>query len=147
MSLYQQILEDVKTAMKNRDSATLEVLRLLTSNLKNLIIESRRELEDADVLAAIKRDVKKLQDAIVDYSKGARQDLVDKANSEVAILKSYLPAEMGDDELMEKIKAVLAQNGITSKADIGKAMGTVMKELAAAADGTRVREFVQKILS
>lgn len=146
MNLYKQIGEDLKQAMKNRDSETLEVLRMLMSNLKNLIIETRQDLEDADVTAAIKRDVKKLKDAAVDFAAGAREDLVEKSKAEIAILERYLPEGLSDEELEKRVKELLETHGINSKGDIGKAMGTVMKELAQVADGTKIREFVQKHL-
>lgn len=146
MSLYKQISDDMKQAMKNRDSETLEVLRMLMSNLKNLVIETRKELEDADVFAAIKRDVKKLKDAAQDYAAGAREDLVAKAMKEVSILEGYLPASLPDEEIERRVKEILEAHGINSKSDIGKAMGAVMKELASVADGNKIREFVQKIL-
>lgn len=147
MSLYKQISDDLKTAMKNRDSETLDTLRMLMSGLKNLVIETRKELEDADVLAAVKRDVKKLKDAAQDFAAGAREDLVEKAKKEIAILERYLPASLSDEELEKRVKEILEAHSINTKSEIGKAMGAVMKELASVADGNKIREFVQKHLA
>jgi uncharacterized protein YqeY len=146
MSLFTQLQNDLKQAMKDRDSETLEVLRLLVSSLKNLAIETKQELTDADVLAAVKRDLKKLQDALNDFTKAARADLVEKAEKEIAIVKKYLPPELTDEELRAKIDEVLKSDNIDAK-DIGKIMGLVMKEIAGQADGNRVRTMVQSIVN
>ncbi len=146
MSLYAQIKDDLKQAMKNKDSKTLDILRLLTSALQNKSIELKREMEDADVLAAVKSDVKKLQDALKDFVAGAREDLIKKTEGEIAILKKYLPAEMSDEELEKRVRNLLSQSAISDPNDIGKAMGIVMKELSGQVDGNRVREEVQNQL-
>lgn len=145
MSLYQKLNEDLKQAMKDRNSETLEVLRLLISSLKNTAIETREEITDADVLAAVKRDVKKLQDALKDFTSAARQDLIEKTNSEINILKEYLPPEMTDEELKGKVKKIIEKEGKDEK-DFGKLMGMVMKEIAGQADGNRVRTMVQSMV-
>lgn len=147
MTLYEQIREDLKQAMRDKDSQTLDVLRLLTSSMKNKAIDLKKELEEADVLAAIKSDVKKLQDALKDFKAAAREDLVEKTEAEIAILKKYLPEEMSMEAVTAKVKEVLAREGITEMSDIGRAMGAAMKELQGQVDGNKVREAVQKELS
>lgn len=146
MSLFKQISEDLKEAMKKRDSETLDVLRVLVADLKNLSIEMKKEVEDADVLSAVKRDVKRLKDAAGDFAKGAREDLVQKAKKEIEILEKYLPEGLSDEEIEVRTRKILSEYNISEKSQIGKAMGFVMKELASVADGTKVREVVQKIL-
>lgn len=146
MNLKDQIQEDIKTAMKGKDIKTLEVLRLLSSSIKNKAIELKRELEDSDVIAVVKSDAKKLQDALTDFSKAAREDLVEKTKEEIEILKKYLPEEMPDEELESKVREILKQEGVTDVSDMGKAMGAAMAELRGAADGTRVKQMVEKVL-
>jgi len=146
MTLYTQIKEDLITAMKSKDSQTLSVLRLLTAPLKNKMIELKREMEDDDVLSAIRSDVKKLEDAMTDFAKAAREDLVDSSKAEIAVLKKYLPAEMSKEELEEKVRAVLGDGGFETAEDIGKAMGAVMGKLKGMVDGNRVREMVEQVL-
>ncbi|PIQ67242.1 aspartyl-tRNA amidotransferase [Candidatus Uhrbacteria bacterium CG_4_10_14_0_2_um_filter_41_7] len=146
MTLYTQIKEDLITAMKSKDSQTLSVLRLLTASLKNKMIELKREMEDDDVLSAIRSDVKKLEDAMTDFAKAAREDLVDSSKAEIAVLKKYLPAEMSKEELEEKVRAVLGDGGFETAEDIGKAMGAVMGKLKGMVDGNRVREMVEQVL-
>jgi hypothetical protein len=146
MSLFNTIQEDLKQAMRDKDSETLGVLRLLHAALKNKVIELKRDIEDADVVAAVRSDVKKMKEALKDFESAAREDLIEQTKREIEILKKYLPAELSDDELESRVKAALEAEGIDSAADIGRAMGAVMKDLAGQADGTRVREMVQKLL-
>ncbi len=146
MTLYEQIKEDIKVAMKARDAETLSVLRLLFSSLKNKTIDLKKDLDDAEVMATIKSDMKKLNDALKDFTDGAREDLAEQARSEIAILKAYLPAEMSEEELEKKVKDILDREGIQDVAKIGMAIGTVMKELAGAVDGNRVREKIEALL-
>lgn len=146
MNLFEKIQADLKQAMKDKDSDTLNVLRLLISSIKNTMIEAKQELDDAEVVAAVKRDVKKLQDAAKDFAAGAREDLLQKTRDEIAILQKYLPPEISDEELAKRTKEILAREGLSSKADMGKAMGVVMKELQGEADGNRVRAVVEESL-
>lgn len=146
MSLFSTIQEDLKQAMRDKDSETLGVLRLLHAALKNTLIELKRDIEDADVIAAVRSDIKKMKEALVDFERAARQDLIDQTHREIEILKKYLPAELTDAELESRVKAALQSAGIESAADIGRAMGAVMKDLTGQVDGNRVREMVQKLL-
>jgi len=146
MTLYEQIKEDIKVAMRAKDRETLDVLRLLTSGLKTKAIDSKREIEEEDVIAAIRSELKKLQDAINDFSKAGREDLVEKSEGEAIILKKYLPPEMSDDDLKEAVGKVLSDNGISGADQIGRAIGTCMKELGGSVDGNRVRIIVEKSL-
>ncbi|MDP2631879.1 MAG: GatB/YqeY domain-containing protein [Candidatus Uhrbacteria bacterium] len=147
MTLYEQIMEDIKTAMKGRDAETLSILRLLSASLKNKTIELKKELEDAEVLAVVKSDVKKLQDALVDFTKAAREDLIEKSNKEIAILKKYLPPEMDAVELEKIVKSKLEELGVTDISEVGKAMGAIMADVKGAVDGFRVKETIEKILN
>lgn len=146
MNLYDQIREDIKVAMKGKDMRTLDVLRVLSASLKNKTIEMKKELEDAEVVAVIRSDVKKLQDALEDFSKAAREDLVEKTEEEIEVLKKYLPAEMTDEELRGKVQAKLEAIGATDMKDFGKAMGELMADLKGAVDGSRVKKMIEEIL-
>ncbi len=142
--LYKQIQDDLKTAMKEKDLQTVEVLRLLWSSLKNKAIEMKRELEDAEVIAVIKSDAKKIEDSMRSFIDGKREDLAEKARNELIILKQYLPPEMSDEELKQKINDILTPE-LTK--DFGRAMGKVMSELKGLVDGGRVRKMLEAILS
>ena len=146
MNLSEKIKDDIKTAMKAKDAQTLDVLRMLAASIKNKAIDLKKELEDAEVLQVIKSDVKKLEDALTEFVKAAREDLVQKSKEEIAILKRYLPAEMPDAEVLKRVAEALKKEGIKDMSQMGAAMGAAMAELKGLADGKRVKAAVQKIL-
>ena len=146
MTLYEQIREDMKNAMRNKDSATLDTVRMLIASIKNKAIDLGKELEDADVIAVIKSDLKKLKDGLEMFASNAREDLAEKARVEIATLEKYLPAQMLEEELEKRIRAKLAELGITDMASVGKAMGALMADLKEAADGSRIKAMVDKVL-
>jgi len=146
MKLYEKITADMKAAMKGRDVQTLSILRMLLASLKNKMIETRKELEDAEVVATVRSDIKKIEDALESFVAGEREDLADKARSELVILKTYLPPEMSEEDLEKAIKKVIDQLEDGSASDIGKAMGKVMQELKGQVDGARVKAMLARIL-
>ncbi len=146
MSTLEKINADLTAAMKEKKEAVLSTLRLLRSALKNKEIELIRELKEEDVLAVIKTQIKQLKDAIVSFEAAGRNDLVEKNKNELATLEGYLPAEMSDEDLEKTVRAALAESGISAKADMGKAMGTVMKAVAGQANAGRVKEVLEKVL-
>ncbi len=143
--LKEKILEDLKTAMKAKDELRLSTLRLLNAAIKNAEIEKREELSDKDVEGVIRTTVKQYRDALSDFEKAGREDLVSKQKSEIEILEVYLPPEMGDEELEALVKSVVDEPG-EAASDFGKTMGAVMKKVAGRADGNRVRAILQKVL-
>ncbi len=146
MSLLEHITNDVKAAMKAKEAQTLSTLRMLSASLKNKRIELGKELEEGDVISVVKKEVKALEDSIVSFVQGAREDLAQKARAEVETLKKYLPEEMSDENLETIIKEALAEIGATTKAEMGKVMGAVMGNVAGLADGKRVKAMVEKQL-
>ncbi|MFZ2190221.1 MAG: GatB/YqeY domain-containing protein [Candidatus Magasanikiibacteriota bacterium] len=146
MSLRDVIQEAQKQAMKERKEKTLSTLRLLWSQIRNTEIDKKSDLTDSEILDVIKRQVKQLKDSLKDFERGGRQDLIMGVNEEVNLLESYLPAQMGDEELKKITEEVLQKNNITETKDIGKAIGLVMKEINGGADGNRVRELISQIL-
>lgn len=146
MTLYEQIREDMKNAMRNKDSVTLDTVRMLISSVKNKAIDLGKEIDDADVVATIKSDLKKLKDGLDAFVSAAREDLAEKARVEIAILEKYLPAQMSEEELEKKVKAKLAELGITDMASVGKAMGSMMADLKEYADGSRIKTMIDKLL-
>jgi uncharacterized protein len=147
---YEGIMTELKVAMKTGNTEKRDTLRLLQSALKNHAIDARtpaEELSEVDIETVIKKLVKQRKDSITQYQAGGRQDLVAQEELELGILSAYLPAEMTDDALVETIDAVLSENGITDKADLGKATGMVMKKASGAVSGDRVREMLLTKLS
>ncbi len=146
MTLLEIIKNDMKEAMKARDSQTLDAVRMLLASIKNKVIDLGHELDDAEIMTVVKSDVKKLKDGLESFVSAAREDLAEKARAEIKILEKYLPAQLTDGELEEKVRAALAEIGITSVADIGKAMGQLMGRLKDLADGSRIKAAAEKIL-
>lgn len=145
-SLVDQIKEDMKQAMRDKNSVTLDTVRMLLSSVKNKAIDLGHELEDVEVMAVLKSDLKKLKDGLESFVSAAREDLAQKVREEILVLEKYLPPQITDGELEEKVRAELSALGISNVDDIGKAMGQLMGKLKDAADGNRVRAMVEKVL-
>ncbi len=144
MGISQRIELDVAEAMKARDEVRLSTLRLIRAAIKNAEIEQRTKGEiDADQLAitVVKRHVKQTQEVIEDFKKGSREDLVAKAQQEIAIMQTYLPAELSDEEVNSIISDAIIAAG--DAPHMGKLIGDVMKRIAGRADGGRVRNLVE----
>ncbi|MFA5946534.1 MAG: GatB/YqeY domain-containing protein [Patescibacteria group bacterium] len=147
MKLIDKLSEDMKAAMKGKDVKTLEVLRMVISSIRNKAIELNKELEDAEVIAVIKSDAKKIRDAMETFAQNARQDLADEAKREIAILETYLPEQMPDAELEAKVKAKIEELGAKASSEVGKVVGALAKELKGLVDGSRIKEKVEKFLN
>jgi uncharacterized protein len=132
MSLFEQIAEDIKTAMRARDTTRLGVLRMLKSALQNAAIEKgTSELQDADAIAVIRKQIKQRQDSIEGFEKGGRAELAESERQEIAILERYLPAMMTPEEVTTIVSACIKETGASSR----KEMGAVMKEASARTAG------------
>lgn len=146
MSLRQQINDDIKTAMKDKDNAKRDALRLLSSAFKQIEVDERKELSDDDVIKIIQKQVKQRNEAMNQYKEAGRDDLYEKEASEAAIFEAYLPKQLDDAELENAIRAIIAGVGATSMKEIGQVMGAASKELAGRADGKRINECAKKLL-
>jgi uncharacterized protein YqeY len=134
MPLSQQIVEDMKTAMRAKDSVALNVIRALKSAIKYAAIEkfgADGELEDTDAILVVRKEIKKRQDSIASYESASRQDLADVEKAEIAVLEKYLPAAMSAEDLVKLVETVIAELGATTK----KEMGNVMKVLQERSEG------------
>lgn len=147
MSLKEQINNDIKTAMKEKDVAKRDALRLLSSAMKQIEVDERIELSDEDVIKIIQKQVKQRNDAMSQYREAGREDLYEKEASEAAIFETYLPKQLTDEELENALRALIAEIGAASMKDIGRVMGAASKTLGASADGKRINECAKKILS
>ncbi|KFN39287.1 MAG: glutamyl-tRNA amidotransferase [Sulfuricurvum sp. MLSB] len=146
MSLKEQINNDIKTAMKEKDNAKRDALRLLSSAFKQIEVDERKELSDDDVIKIIQKQVKQRNEAMIQYRDAGREDLYEKEASEAAIFETYLPKQLSDDELESALRAIIAEVGAASMKEIGKVMGAASKTLGAQADGKRINECAKKIL-
>lgn len=134
MPISAQIVEDMKTAMKAKDTVALNVIRGLKSAIKYAAIEkfgADGELDDTDAIAVVRKEIKKRQDSVTSYEAAARQDLADTEKAEIVVLEKYLPAAMSQSDLVKLVETVIAELGATSKKD----MGGVMKVLQERAEG------------
>ena len=147
MSLKEQINTQIKEAMKAKENAKRDALRLLSSAFKQIEVDERRELSDEDVIKIIQKQIKQRNDSITQYQTAGRDDLIEKELSEIAFYEPYLPKQLGDEELSSAIKAIISQVGSESMKDIGKVMGISSKELAGKVDGKRINECAKALLS
>jgi uncharacterized protein YqeY len=134
MSLRDRINDDMKIAMKARDSERLSAIRLLTSALKQREVDERIEITDEVVLAVIEKMLKQRKDSIAQYTAGKRLDLVAKEQFEVGVLQVYMPAQLSDAELAAILDGVIAEVGATSAKDMGKVMNALRPKVAGRAD-------------
>ncbi len=147
MSLKEQINNDIKTAMKEKNAPLRDALRLLSSAMKQIEVDERKELSDEDIIKIIQKQVKQRNDAMAQYKEAGREDLYEQEAAEAAIFETYLPKQLNDDELESAIKEIIAQVGAETMKDIGKVMGAASKTLGAQADGKRINECAKKLLS
>ena len=147
MSLKDQITEDMKTAMRAKDSERLGTIRLLLSACKQKEVDERVTLDDAAVVAIIDKLIKQRKDSIAAFTQAGRQDLADKEAAELTVLQAYLPARMSADEVAAEVKAIVAELGASGPGDMGKVMGAVKSRLAGKADMSQVSAAVKAALA
>ncbi len=143
MTLRDRINEDVKTAMRARDSARLGALRLLTAALKQREVDERIVLDDAGVVAILEKLLKQRRESITQFEAAGRTDLVAGERFELELLSGYMPAALGDEEIEAAVADAIAQSGATSPRDMGKVMAILKPALAGRADMTRVSSLVK----
>ena len=147
MSLKDQITEDMKTAMRAKDSERLGTIRLLLAAIKQKEVDERVVLDDAAVVALVDKLIKQRKDSIAAFEQAARQDLADKEAAELKVLQAYLPARMSADEVLAVVKAIVAEVGASGPGDMGKVMGVVKTRLAGKAEMSAVSAAVKAALA
>ncbi len=147
MSLKDQITEDMKTAMRAKDSARLGTIRLLQAAMKQKEVDERITLDDTAVVGIVDKLIKQRKDSIAAFTQAGRQDLADKENAELLVLQAYLPARLSADEIAEAVKAIVAELGAVGPGDMGKVMGAVKTRLAGKADMSQVSAAVKAVLA
>ena len=147
MSLKEQITEDMKAAMRAKETVKLGTIRLLTAAMKQKEVDERVELTDTLVLAIIEKMIKQRKDSITQFEAGARQDLADIEKAELAILSAYMPASLSDAEIGAEVAAAVAASGAAGPQDMGKVMAILKPKLAGRADMTAVSGLVKAALS
>ena len=147
MGLKAQLLQDMKEAMKSKDKVKLSTIRMINSLIKNAEIEKRGELTDDEIIQLLMKYAKQRKEAIEMYEKGGRQDLVEKEKAELAVVESYLPKQMSEEEIRELVKEAIEATGASSPKDIGKVMQHVMPKVKGRADGSVVNKIVREMLA
>ncbi|CAB3786710.1 GatB/YqeY domain-containing protein [Pararobbsia alpina] len=146
-SLKERITEDMKAAMRARDTDRLGTIRLLLAAIKQREVDERIELDDAAITGVIDKLVKQRKDSISQFSSAGRQDLVDKEESELVVLKGYMPQQLSAAEVEAEVAAAVAQVGAAGPQDMGKVMGVLKGKLAGRADMTAVSAQVKAALA
>ncbi|MBZ7932845.1 GatB/YqeY domain-containing protein [Campylobacter sp. RM10543] len=147
MTLKEQILNDIKEAMKQKNDFKRDVLRTLNAALKQVEIDQRIILDDEKIFKIIIGEIKKRKDAADIYIKGKREDLAQKENDEIAILEIYLPKQLSDEELKSSLKKMIEKLGVNSLKEQGLVMKEAKEEFGARVDGKRLNEALRAILS
>ncbi|CCQ89411.1 conserved hypothetical protein [Nitrospina gracilis 3/211] len=147
MGLKDKLLQDLKVALKSKQSLKVETLRLVSAEIKNKEIDLRKELGDEEITALLSTQIKKRKEAAALYEKGGRADLKEKEEQEMVILAGYLPEQVGEDTLRKRIQEVIAETGAQSPKDMGKVMKVVAPEFKGRADGEQIRSLVTEMLA
>ncbi len=147
MSLKQGLTEDMKTAMRNKDSIALSTIRLINAAIKQYEVDHRTEADDVKVVEILGKMIKQRKDSAHIYAEAGRTDLADKENAEIAILNRYLPEMLSSEAIQAEVAAVIAEIGASSMADMGKVMGALKTRLAGKADMGEVNKAVKTALS
>ena len=147
MTLKDQITEDMKNAMRAKDSERLGTIRLLLAAMKQKEVDERVQLDDAMVVAIVDKLVKQRKDSVAAFTQGGRKDLADKEAAEITVLQAYLPQRMSAEEIAAQVQAIVTELGASGPGDMGKVMGTVKQRLAGKAEMGQVSAAVKAALA
>ncbi|EKT4442581.1 TPA: GatB/YqeY domain-containing protein [Stenotrophomonas maltophilia] len=147
MSMKQQLTEDMKAAMKAGEKHKLGVIRLINAAIKQREVDERIELDDTAVIAVLDKMVKQRKDSVSQFEAANREDLAEIERAEIVVIEAYLPAKMGEAEIVAAIQAAIAETGASSPADMGKLMGALKPKLAGQADMGLVSKLVKQQLA
>ena len=147
MSLNAKIKSDIKDAMRAKDVQKRDTLRNIQTAVKDIEVNERRDVTDADIEAILMKYAKQREDAMAQFKDAGREDLVEKELAELVIVKSYLPEPMSDEELETILKEIIASTGAESMKDMGKVMGAAKSAIGSKADGGRINVCVKALLA
>jgi uncharacterized protein YqeY len=147
MSLKDQITDDMKTAMRAKDTERLGTIRLLQAAIKQKEVDERITLDDVAVVAIVDKLIKQRKDSIAAFGQAGRQDLVDRESAEMKVLEAYLPARLSAEDIAAEVRAIVAELGAAGPGDMGKVMGAVKTRLAGKADMGQVSAAVKAALN
>jgi uncharacterized protein YqeY len=147
MSLKEQIKADIKDAMRAKETAKRDTLRNIQAAIKQIEVDERIEVDDAGVEKILMKYAKQREDAMMQFKEAGRDDLVAKDAAELALVMSYLPEPMDDNELESILREVITATGASSMKDMGKVMGAAKSAVGSRADGGRINQIVKKLLT
>ena len=145
-NMKEKLSSDLRNAQKSRDSLKIDTLRLLLSEIKNKEIDLRREIENEEIISILVTQIKKRKEAASIYEKNDRKDFCDKELRESSFLESYLPEQVGEEELKKRIQEIIADAGAQGSRDMGKVMKVVIPEFKGRADGAMIKDLVNELL-
>ena len=147
MTLKDKLMDDLKQSMKNKEQIRKSVVILIRSAIKQKEVDERVEVSEEDVLAIISKQMKQRKDALEEFKKAQREDLILQTEQEIEILTQYLPKQLTDDELESIIQEIINQIGASTMKDMGKIMGLATPKVQGRADGKRINEVVKSLLA
>lgn len=147
MSLKETLLQDLKTAMKDKDTIRKNTIQLVRAGVLQIEKDNHVELEDDGVLDVIAKELKKRRDSLPEFEKSGRTDLIENLNKEIEILLGYLPKQLTEDEIQKIVEETIAETGAATMKDMGKVMGAVSSKVKGRADNRVVSGYVKKLLS
>lgn len=147
MTLKEKLMEDLKSAMRNKEKRRKDTITMLRAAIKQREVDERIELADEDVLAIVGKQVKQKRESIKDFQKAERIDLVEQAEEEIELLMAYLPEQLTEEEIDEIVREAIAVTGASSMRDMGRIMGVVMPKVKGKADGSLISLSAKKLLN
>ena len=147
MSLKEKLLNDMKEAMKEKDVLRKNTVQSVRGAILQVEKDTMKDVDEEQILDIIMSEIKKRKDALADFEKGHRQDLVDAANDEIAILQAYLPAQLSEEELVALVRETIAEVSAVSMKDMGKVMGAITPKVKGKADNSKVSSIVKQCLA
>ena len=145
MSLKQKLQEDLKSSMKNKDTVRKSVVTLIRASIKQYEVD-RVELDEDGIIDVIAKQLKQRRDALVEFEKAGREDLIKETEGEIEVLKEYLPQQLSEEELEEIVKSTISEVGATSMKDMGKIMSVIQPKVKGRADGKLINKLVKQNL-
>ena len=146
MSLKEQLFNDLKQAMKDKDTIKKDTVQMVRAGVLQVEKDNKIELDDEGVIGVVAKELKKYSDVLPDFEKSGRQDLIDEVNQKIAILKAYLPEQLTEDAIKEIVEAAITETNAVSMKDMGKVMGIVSAKVKGRADNKMVSDIVKSSL-
>ena len=147
MSIKEQLAEDMKIAMREKDTIRKNTIQMCRAGILQVEKDTLKTLDEDGVLEVIARELKRRRDALPEFEKSGRQDLIEGLEKEIEVLLNYLPTQLSDEELTEIVRSAIDETGATSGRDMGKIMAIVMPQTKGRADGKRINQTAMKLLS